>query len=190
MSEQSCDGLSPDQINRITEAMQDDEELALRILDEQYAAHPYDARLPMVRGPLLAGRGEYGVAGIDLRDALALAPAMHVARFMLGYLELVTSAPARAVTVWAPLLDLDSDPALQAFTQGMVLTVQDRLTEAQAAFRTGLAAGDTHPELVRLVRALEQALGIALGQQGQAEPVGSEEDAGRHWLLGGYLARH
>jgi hypothetical protein len=121
-----------------------------------------------------------------LRDALALAPTLHVARFLLGYLELVKGAPIRAVAVWTPLLESDEDPALQAFARGMILTVQDRLAEAQEAFRVGLAAGDAHPELVRLVTALDQALSVALAGP---SAVSAAEDADRHWLLGGYLSR-
>lgn len=183
MSEQFPTGLSPEQMGHITEAMQTDEELALRLLDQQCAAYRDDARLPMLRGALLASRGEHERAGRDLRDALALAPQMHVARFLLGYLELVTGAPERAVRVWEPLLELDDDPVLQAFGHGMVLTAQNRLAEAQVALRTGLEAGDGYPELASWVHVLEQALR-------EAAPGQTTVEEGRHWLLGGYQARH
>lgn len=149
--------------------------LAERLID----AYPDDARLHFLRGSLLAGSGRPIEAHASLSQAVALAPDFALARFQLGFFELTSGEPARALSTWEPLDRLPEDQYLVKFVAGLRHLIADRFGDAIAALEEGIAANsDNEP----LNRDMQLIIGECRGLVG-AQPAVATEASATSFLL-------
>lgn len=111
--------------------------------DETVAAliqrFPNDPRLHFMLGSLLAGKGRAIEAHKAMSRALELAPAFALARYQLGFFEMTSGEPERALSTWGPLLAAPHDEYLRIFVEGMTHLIRDEFVEAIARFERGIA---------------------------------------------------
>lgn len=199
----ACDD---DTLDAIKAAMQRSDEEALALLDAAVAEFPADPRLALLRGSVYASQGAYPQAYADLSQAVVMAPELHAARFMLGYLELCHRGAAQAIAVWHPLTRLGEHEALGDFARGLTALVTGEPEQARAYLQRGLEANRDHPELSPFVQSLIEksheivvdaapapvpgfaAPPVAAAEEENADPD-DDAGAGGHLLLGGYLDR-
>lgn len=186
-------------IERIKTTMRRSDEEALALLDATMPQHPADARLALLRGSIYAHQGRYAGAFADLSQAIVIAPELHAARFMLGYLELCHKGPVQALAVWEPLTALPEDHPLGDFSRGLTRLLTGDIPQARAYLHRGLQHNAEYPELTPFVQSLIER-SHALVDDGTAPaaqdandvPEAQESDdfgSGHHLLLGDYLAR-
>ncbi|ALN93538.1 tetratricopeptide repeat protein [Lysobacter gummosus] len=199
----ACDDAT---IEAIKAAMHRSDDEALAMLDQAIARHPADARLALLRGSVYASLGQYPGAFADLSQAIVMAPDLHAARFMLGYLELCHKGAAQALAVWQPLTQLDESQPLGDFARGLTQLVTGQPEQARAYLQRGLDGNRDHPELSPFIATLIEksheivadaadaqagdsalAAGIAIAEANPAD--GDEPSPSSHLLLGDYLAR-
>src|SRR5688572_1525981 len=82
----------------------DDDDGGMKALDRLLADHPEDPRLHFMKGSLLAGTGRAIEAHAAMSRAVELAPEYSLARYQLGFFELTSGEPARALSTWGPIL--------------------------------------------------------------------------------------
>jgi tetratricopeptide (TPR) repeat protein len=160
-----------------------DEEV-LRLIKAATSRYPGDARLPFLRGSVLAQAQRHDEAREHLASSVRLAPALYPAWFMLGLLDIGTGNLAQARHAWQPLSELGPDNALVLFARGLLLLAEDDFEGAASSFQDGLARNGAYPEITRYIEGILIRLGSRNAPgAGEAMPI----DA-RHYLLGGYLA--
>jgi tetratricopeptide (TPR) repeat protein len=106
------------------------------------------------------------------RRAVALGPEFPMARFQLGQVYLTRGDAAAAVEVLAPLADLPSGEALQAYALGMIAAAQENVGEAIARIQAGLACPQEIPALAGdLARVLGNLQALAGGATRTGAPA-------------------
>ncbi|WP_235524094.1 tetratricopeptide repeat protein [Sphingomonas sp. Leaf33] len=154
----------------------------LAFAERLIAAYPDDARLHFLRGSFLAGSGRPIEAHASLSLAVQLAPDFHLARFQLGFFELTSAEPARALATWEPLGALPEDHYLSHFVAGLTHLIHDRFPETIRELEVGISANGENPPLNRdMALIIEQCGGLA-PPPAAAEPV--EEASATSFLLG------
>jgi len=118
------------------EANADDAEQAL---DRLVAKYPDDPRLHFMRGSILAGSGRSIEAHRALSRAVELAPDYALARYQLGFFELTSGEPQKALGTWGPLLAEPDGSYLRKFVEGMTHLIRDEFASAITQFEQGLA---------------------------------------------------
>lgn len=101
--------------------------------------YPEDPRLHFMQGSILAGKGRAIEAHKAMSRALELAPAFALARYQLGFFEMTSGEPERALSTWGPLLAAPRDNYLRVFVEGMTHLIRDEFVEAIARFEAGIA---------------------------------------------------
>lgn len=172
-------------IDRITALMQTSDEDALTAIDEAMAQWPSDARLHLLRGAMLAHQTQYDEARTALSRAVVLAPALDMARLMLGQLEVTENRPAEAVVTFRPLAMHGNDEATRLFATGMIDLLEGRLSAAAENLQASLSTSPPVPALASHVHALLKGIDEAL--HGQNDETPSVDSAANHFLLGDYL---
>jgi tetratricopeptide (TPR) repeat protein len=115
--------------------------------------------------------------------ALALDPALVIARFQLGLLWLSSGNGARAIEVLQVLAELGDDNYLARFGVGLCHMARDEFEPALAALRAGLELNrDNAPLNGDMQRMVE---GILAVQASNAEEAAKEQDA-NHMFLSAY----
>ena len=170
-------------IATIARAMQDDDEQALGLLSDALMTWPGDQRLWCLRGSIYASRGQRAEARVDLAQTLSLAPNFSIARFMLGLLELMEGRRQSATLVWAPLDALPAEDALRFFTQGLLALGEDRFDDARMTLTQGLAAEQTHPQLVPYINTVIVDLETRLAADDHANALKDTLPAQSHHLF-------
>jgi Flp pilus assembly protein TadD len=164
--------------------MQGTDEHALAVLNDTLAGWPRDERLWLLRGSVYAAQQRHGEARTDFVQALTLAPDLHVARFMLGLLELLNGLVAQASQSWLPLDRLADDDALRVLKNGLLSLADDRFDDALTELNRGMQLNQQHPLINAYVRAVIAKL------TGEAEPADSQQSGSKeqhdHLLLSGY----
>lgn len=130
----------------------DDGDLAA--VDALLARHSADPRLHFMKGSILAGRGEAIPAHRAMSRAVELSPSFTLARYQLGFFELTSGEPDRALATWGPLLRLGEDAYLRRFVEGMTHLVRDEFDAAIADFEAGTALNTENPPMNADVRLL------------------------------------
>lgn len=127
----------------------------------------------------------------EMEAAIALAPALSVARLQLGMLWLGQNQPARASEVLLPLDELgDADP-LSQFGAGLRHLVADDLAAALRCLAEGVALNTVNPALNNDMRSImrqiesTQAGGDAAAPAPEAAPA---EDS-QHIMLSAYTGQ-
>jgi tetratricopeptide (TPR) repeat protein len=179
-----CDQTTIDQVARL---MQESEPEALDALADAMANHPHDARLLLMRGSIYASQGRSSEAHTDLSRAIILDPSLSTARFLLGYLELISGKAGDAVAIWQPLAAYSPDTVLGLFAGGMVDLVQGRAESALELFTRGLQGESQATALTPFIQSMIPKIESILAENGQADRSNLEVDAG-HFLLADYLA--
>lgn len=127
----------------------------------------------------------------EMEAALALDPALSIARLQLGLLWLSSGAPEQAAGVLAALQELGAGDPLRSFGQGLSHLIGDRLADARTSLLEGIAANTSNVplngDMQRIVDEIDKLAAAGTPLQPQAEPE-PEPDAvdGRHVLLSAY----
>lgn len=109
-----------------------------KVLEKLLAAYPDDPRLHFMKGSLLAGSGKAIEAHASMSLAVELAPGFALARYQLGFFELTSGEPARALSTWGPLLAEREDSYLRKFVEGMTHLIRDEFAAAIELFEQGI----------------------------------------------------
>jgi Flp pilus assembly protein TadD len=171
-------------MSSVLQSMQDTDDIALTALNETLAAWPRDYRLWFLRGAVYAGQQRPAEARTDFVQALTLAPEFHVARFMLGLLELINRDLAQAAETWLPLDRLAEDDALRALKEGLLSLGRDQFDVARDQLNRGLALNQQYPLINHYVRAVVEK--ISAQQEAASTTVNSTTEHDHHLLLSGY----
>lgn len=141
---------------------------------------PEDARLHFLRGSLLAAAGRAIEAHAALSRAVALAPDFALARFQLGFFELTSAEPDRALATLLPLDALPEGHYLRLFVAGLRHLIRDEFPATIAALGAGIAANAENPPLNRDMQLLIDRCREV--EQGSAAPA--SEVSATSMLLG------
>lgn len=174
-------------IDRVARLMQESEPEALNALAGAMTAHPHDARLLLMRGSIYASQGRSSDAHADLSRAIVLDPSLSTARFLLGYLELVTGKAGDAIAIWQPLVAYSPDTVLGLFAGGMVDLVLGRPADALELLTRGLQNETQVTALTPFILSMIPKIESMLTENGQTDEANPEVGAG-HFLLADYLA--
>jgi tetratricopeptide (TPR) repeat protein len=117
---------------------------AARKMVERY---PEDARLHFMLGSLLANDGEAIEAHAEMSRAVELAPSFMLARYQLGFFELTSGEPQRALSTWGPLLAEPRDNYLRVFVEGMTHLIRDEFADAIERFEAGKTLNHDNPPM-------------------------------------------
>jgi tetratricopeptide (TPR) repeat protein len=128
-------------------AIRDDDRTDIDKIDHILAAFPEDPRLHFMRGSALAGKGRSIEAHRSLQRAVELAPDFALARYQLGFFELTSGEPEKALSTWGPLLRLPADQYLRRFVEGLTHLIRDEFEAAIAEFEAGMAINSDNPPL-------------------------------------------
>lgn len=109
--------------------------------------YPNDPRLHFMLGSVLAAKGRAIQAHRSMSRAVELAPGYQVARYQLGFFELTSGEPERALSTWGPLLAAPRDNYLRIFVEGMTHLIRDEFAEALAQFQAGIALNTENPPM-------------------------------------------
>jgi tetratricopeptide (TPR) repeat protein len=164
-------------------ALGDDEEAGSAALDTLLADHPGDARLHFMKGSLLAGSGKPIEAHAEMSRAVELAPDFALARYQLGFFELTSGEPARALSTWGPLLAESETSYLRTFVEGMAHLIRDEFDRAIELYERGIRLNSENEPMNNDIRLLIaecrklQAAGSAAGE-------GDDEQSATSLILG------
>lgn len=160
------------------EARSDGEDQQIARLLRQY---PADPRLHFMLGSVLAGKGRAIEAHHAMTRAIELAPGFLIARYQLGFFELTSGEPERALSTWGPLLALPSDSYLRVFVEGMTHLIRDEFTQAIARFEAGIALNE---ENLALNGDIQLLIAECRKQQSRFEGTDDEDVSTTALLLG------
>lgn len=168
----------------VLSAMQGTDEHALNVLNETLASWPQDGRLWFLRGSVYASQQRHGEARTDFVQTLTLAPDLHVARFMLGLLELLNGLVAQASQSWLPLDRLSEDDTLRVLKDGLLSLAGDRFDDALDKLNRGMQLNRQHPLINDYVRAVIAKITAEAKTGDPAKNSAAEQHD--HLLLSGY----
>lgn len=109
--------------------------------------YPEDPRLHFMLGSMQAGKGRAIEAHRSMSRAVELAPGFQIARYQLGFFELTSGEPERALATWGPLLAAPRDNYLRVFVEGMTHLIRDEFAEAIARFQAGIGLNTENPPM-------------------------------------------
>jgi tetratricopeptide (TPR) repeat protein len=127
----------------------------------------------------------------EMEAALAMDPALAIARLQLGLLWLGADNNARANETLAPLSELPAGESLRFFGAGLQQLIRAELVDALRSLGEGVACNQTNPalnaDIERIMREIEKhtAGGASAAGQTVAAPQ-VEAMAGQHILLSAY----
>lgn len=159
----------------------DDSACAIAYLKEAVSRADATARAHYLLGAQYAQVRLYQRAVEEMQSALALDPALSIARLQLGLLWLGNGDPARAGSVLAPLAGLpDTDP-LHHFGAGLCALMVERFDEAVACIEQAIALNHANPPLNADMRQILDELARV-----RAAGAGAAQDEAHHVLLSAY----
>jgi tetratricopeptide (TPR) repeat protein len=133
----------------------------------------------------------YDRAVNEMEAALALDPALSIARLQLGLLWLTSGVADRATQVFEPLAELPASDALRHFGGGLIALIKDQFDEATRQLQAGIALNLSNDALnIDMQRMVDEIARLqASGQVGALEaapeqPAADEET--HHVLLSAY----
>jgi tetratricopeptide (TPR) repeat protein len=107
-------------------------------IEAAVAAEPGNASLRYLMAADRASQGRYEDALMEFRATLKLDPALHVARFQLGLLQLTMARPDDALGTWAPLEQLPTDAPLRHFRRGLEALIRDDFPGCIESLESGI----------------------------------------------------
>lgn len=144
-------------------------------VDQLLARHPEDPRLHFMKGSLLAGEGHAIEAHSAMSRSLQLAPEYSLARYQLGFFELTSGEPGRALSTWGPLLAESEDNYLRKFVEGMTHLIRDEFPAAISLFEQGMRLNEENEPMNHDIQLL-----IAECRKLQARALTTREDQDEH----------
>jgi tetratricopeptide (TPR) repeat protein len=169
----------------------DDSASTIVYLKEAVSRTDATAAAHYLLGAEYAQIGLYERAVGEMESALALDPALAIARLQLGLLWLGNGAADRAETVLLPLAKLAPGDALRHFGAGLRHLIKDQFDDAVACLEQGLVLNTSNPPLNGDMRKIIDGIGRARAG-GTAAPVAqaastpaTAEDT-QHILLSAY----
>lgn len=143
-----------DELREALAALEADGEDAEKTLDGLSAKYPEDPRLHFMKGSILAGSGRPIEAHRALARAVELAPDYLLARYQLGFFELTSGEPQKALGTWRPLLAEPEENYLRKFVEGMTHLIRDEFALAIAMFEEGIALNTDNEPMNNDIRLL------------------------------------
>jgi tetratricopeptide (TPR) repeat protein len=143
-----------DELGEVLAALEADAEDAEKVLDRLAAKYPEDPRLHFMRGSVLASSGRPIEAHRALARAVELAPDYALARYQLGFFELTSGEPQKALGTWGPLLAEPEGSYLRKFVEGMKHLIRDEFAPAIALFEEGIVLNEDNEPMNRDIRLL------------------------------------
>jgi len=144
------DYLCPEsRLSEILSTLESSAKLGLGKLEALLLEFPKDARLPFLKGSVLASQGDISGACASMRRAVDMAPDFFIAKFQLGFLLLTSGEVAAAQEIWEPLHDLPNDSYLNLFAKGLSFLVRDEFMEARRLLELGIAKNHDNSPLNR-----------------------------------------
>ncbi|HYM35465.1 MAG TPA: hypothetical protein VET48_08720 [Steroidobacteraceae bacterium] len=131
---------------------------------------PRNAQLRHMLGAEMAQQKDYEGAVMEMSAALAFNPLMHVARFQLGLLHLTMARPDHAISVLAPLENLNDAAALKHFKRGLDALIADDLQRCVNSLQTGITLSNENEPLKRDMQMLLDRVRERAVQQTAAQP--------------------
>ena len=132
--------LAPDEeLGEAIAALAAGQDRAEAALDALAARYPEDPRLHFMKGSILAGSGRSIEAHRALARAVELAPDYALARYQLGFFELTSGEPQKALGTRGPLLAEPEGSYLRKFVEGMTHLIRDEFAPAIELFEAGIA---------------------------------------------------
>ena len=147
--------LAPDdELREVVTALEADADDAEKALDRLSGKYPDDPRLHFMKGSILAGSGRSIEAHRALARAVELAPDYALARYQLGFFELTSGEPQKALGTWGPLLAEPEGSYLRKFVEGMAHLIRDEFAPAIALFDEGIALNTDNEPMNNDIRLL------------------------------------
>lgn len=168
---------SDDDIQLLLTTLKTDEPAALARASALVEGHPEDARLHFLRGSMLIGAGRHIEAHGALSRAVQLAPEFWIARFQLGFFELTSGEPAKALNTWAPLETLAESHYLRQLATGLGYLIRDEFEAAVSHLESGMRANKENPALNRDMQLLIDQCAPLIKPQVAAPPAVPERGA-------------
>lgn len=162
----------------------DDPAAAVACLEE--AASRDDASGPncYLLGAQYAQMGRFEDAAREFKRAVAIDPALSIARFQYGLLALTMGDAAQSTQILAPLLQLGQTDPLAHFAAGLLHLVRDEFTEALACLERGIARNASNPPLNADMQRLMDRIRSTMAAS--PEPESAPGQSGSHILLSAY----
>ena len=126
------------EIAELTHTIAEDEHGDEAAVSALLGRFPNDPRLHFMLGSILAGKRRPIEAHQAMGRALELAPGFALARYQLGFFELTSGEPERALSTWGPLLAAGKDDYLRLFVEGMTHLIRDEFAAAIERFQAGM----------------------------------------------------
>ncbi len=169
----------------------DDAGAAIGYLKEAVSRPDATALAHYLLGAEYAQSKLYQRAADEMEAAIALDPALSIARFQLGLLWLSGGAADRAGQVLAPLAELpDTDP-LHQFGVGLCHLIKEQLDNAARHLQAGLTLNTTNAplngDMQRMLDEIARIRAVQPAAAAPAEEVQAEEQ--HHVLLSAYTAK-
>lgn len=150
-----ADALASDaEIAELVRSIETDDAGDARKVEAVIARHPEDPRLHFMLGSILAGKGKAIEAHEAMSRAVEIAPGFALARYQLGFFELTSGEPERALSTWGPLLAAPRDNYLRVFVEGMTHLIRDEFAEAIDRFEAGIGLNTENPPMNNDIRLL------------------------------------
>lgn len=172
------------EISALVEALQASNEDDLPAVDTLLRQYPEDPRLHFMRGSILAGRSRPIEAHAAMVRAVEIAPGYRIARYQLGFFEMTSGEPERALSTWGPLLAGPADDYLRVFVEGMTHLIRDEFKQAIAQFERGISLNNENMPLNGDIRLLMTEVRKLAEQAAARGPGDGDQTSATSLLLG------
>lgn len=172
------------EITALVEALQASNEDDLPAVDTLLRQYPEDPRLHFMRGSILAGRSRPIEAHAAMVRAVEIAPGYRIARYQLGFFEMTSGEPERALSTWGPLLAGPADDYLRVFVEGMTHLIRDEFKQAIVQFERGISLNSENMPLNGDIRLLMTEVRKLAEQVAARGPGDGDQTSATSLLLG------
>lgn len=167
---------------------------AIAYLKEAVSRPDASANAHYVLGAEYAQIKLYDRAINQMEAAIALDPALSIARLQLGMLWLGANDPGRGSEVLAVLQSLGQQDPLRHFADGLLHLVRNEQAAALQALTQGMALNTSNPalnaDMQRIIAQVEAAQPAAAGAMAAPGAEPEPEQGGQHVLLSAYTGHH
>lgn len=122
----------------------------------------------------------------EMEAAIALDPALSIARLQLGLLWLGAADQERAGQVLSALEDLGAADPLRLFGTGLQQLIGERLAEALHSLSEGVNLNTSNPALNGDMQNIMRQIEVVMANGGSPAPAAVPEEDSRHMLLSAY----
>lgn len=172
------------EITQLVAALQDPALDDLTEVDGMLRRYPDDPRVHFMRGSILAGLGRPIEAHAAMVRAVEIAPGYKIARYQLGFFELTSGEPERALSTWGPLLAGPADDYLRVFVEGMTYLIRDEFKPAIDRFEHGITLNAENEPLNNDIRLLMSEVRKLAEKPGGGDQGGDDQLSATSLILG------